>query len=257
VATINLVYALLQLSEWDAAEAELAQAMDTYGLAEDDFLVCYRGWLAALRGDAETAETLLAGLRDLRASGDSQDKSLISTVEGFTAAAHGQPALALRHARAALVYADALGISFETLRWAWPLAARAAYELDDVTATRGLLALLDSYQPGHLAPMLRAERDLARARLAARDGGQAAAADFAAAIIHLRERGTPYHLAHGLLDHAEYLIRIGAADAAASAVDEARTIGSRLVCRPLLDRASAHDRDRAGALDRALPQAEA
>jgi class 3 adenylate cyclase/predicted ATPase len=257
IAVSNLVYTFLLLTQWDAAEAELTQAVDSYGLAEDDFLACYRGWLAALRGDAGTAETLLAGLRDLRASGDLQNKSLISTVEGFTAAAHGQPALALGRARDALVYADALGISFETLRWAWPLAARAAYELDDVTATRELLALLDSYQPGHVAPMLRAERDLARARLAARDGDKSAAADFAAAITHLRERGTPYHLAHGLLDHAEYLIRIGAADAAASAVDEARTIGSRLACQPLLNRAAAHELNRAGALDRSLPRAEA
>ena len=50
--------------------------------------------------------------------------------------------------------------------------------------------------------MLRAERDLARARLAdARladdDGGQDAAVAFAAAISTLREQSTPYHLATG------------------------------------------------------------
>ena len=82
---------------------------------------------------------------------------------------------ALRHARAALDHAAALGISHDCLRWAWPLAARAAYELRDTAATGELLALLDSYPPGQLAPMLRAERDLARARLAASDGDPAAA----------------------------------------------------------------------------------
>ena len=56
------------------------------------------------------------------------------------------------------------------LRWAWPLAARAAHDLRDTAAAGELLALLDGYQPGQLAPMLRAERDLARARLAAADG---------------------------------------------------------------------------------------
>jgi hypothetical protein len=40
-------------------------------------------------------------------------------------------------------------------RWAWPLAARAAHELHDGTATSQLLALLDSYQSGEIAPMLR------------------------------------------------------------------------------------------------------
>ena len=84
--------------------------------------------------------------------------------------------------------------------------------------------------------MLRAERDLVRARLAARDGDRAAAATFAAAISGLRELSTPYHLAHGLLDHAQHLIRLGDADAAALAIDEARDIARRLRCQPLLDR---------------------
>lgn len=97
--------------------------------------------------------------------------------------------------------------------------------------------MLDSYQPGHVAVMLRAERDLARARLADSDGDQAAASAFAAAITGLREHSTPYHLAHGLLDHAEYLTRQGDAEAAALTIEEARTIGNSLRCRPLLDRA--------------------
>ena len=152
---------------------------------------------------------------------------MISLVEAFTAAARRQPQDALRHARARLAHAGALGISHDYLRWAWPLAARAACELGDTAATRELLALLDAYQPGHLAPMLRAERDLARARLAARDGDPAAAAAFAAAISGLRELGTPYHLAHGLLDHAAYLTRRGDADAAAAAIGEARDIAGQ------------------------------
>ena len=163
---------------------------------------------------------------------------MISLVEAFTAAARRQPQDALRHARGTLAHAGALGISHECLRWAWPLAARAAHELGDTAATGELLALLDSYQPGHLAPMLRAERDLARARLAADDGDPAAAAAFAAAISSLRELSTPYHLAHGLLDHAQYLTRLDDAEAAAAAIGEARDIARSLRCQPLLDRAA-------------------
>ncbi|HJY60848.1 MAG TPA: hypothetical protein VJ418_31090, partial [Streptosporangiaceae bacterium] len=55
------------------------------------------------------------------------------------------------------------------------------------------------------------------------------------------ERGTPYHLAHGLLDYAEYLTREGDPDAAAQTVAEARDIARRLRCQPLLDRADALD----------------
>jgi hypothetical protein len=192
---------------------------------------------------------MLAGLRDLPASEDPQDKAAISIVEAFTAAVQGQPQDALRLARATLAHADALGISHDYPRWAWPLAARVAFDLGDTAAAHDLLARLDAHQPGHLAPMLRAERDLARACLTAAaeatdsaDGAEGATAGaasaFAAAIASLRERGTPYHLAHGLLDHAQYLLAQGDAAAAALAIEEARDIGDRLRCQPLLDRAS-------------------
>jgi len=236
-ATGNLTQALLMLGEWDAAERELAWAADMEGMEGYELLARYRGLLTALRGDADTAATVLAGLRDVRTSEDPQDRSMVSLLEAFTAAARRQPADALRHARAALAHADALGISAEDQRWAWPLAARAAHDLGDTAAARDLLALLDDRQPGHLAFMLRAERDLARARLAVADGEPAAAAALGNAVSSLRERSTPYHLAHGLLDYAEYLARQG--DAAGSAIAEARDIGRRLRCQPLLDRADA------------------
>jgi hypothetical protein len=89
-----------------------------------------------------------------------------------------------------------------------------------------------------LAPTQRAERDLARARLTAADGDPAASAAFATAIAGLRQNSTPYHLAHGLFDHAGYLTRLGDAQAAAAAIGEAAGIAKRLGCQPLLDRAA-------------------
>jgi len=234
---VNLVHALLMLGDWDAADAEFTQAADSGGLADNEVLTCYRAWLAALRGNIGTAETMLAVLPDLRASEDPQDKTAVGLAEAFTATARGRAESALREARGVLAQAGSLGISFDDIRWAWPLAARAAHELQDTAATGDLLALLDARQPGYLAPMLRAERELARARLTAHDGDQAAAAAFASAVSSLRELSTPYHLAHGLLDHAAYLTQLGDAEAAAPATGEARDIGRRLRCQPLLDRA--------------------
>jgi hypothetical protein len=49
----------------------------------------------------------------------------------------------------------------------------------------------------------------------------------------------PYHLAHGLLDHAQHLLRTGGAEGTAAATGEARAIAERLGCQPLLDRADA------------------
>jgi len=235
-AVVNLAQALLMTGDWDAAEAELAQAIDGDDLADIEFPACYRAWLAALHGDTPAAQAILAGLGGLRASEDPQDQATIAIAEAFTAAARRQPAAALRSARAVLGHAGALGISHEYLRWAWPLAARAAHDLADTATVTELLALLDGYRPGKLAPMQRAERDLARARRTAADGGPDTGAAFTAAIAGLREHSTPYHLAHGLLDRAADLTGLGDSKAAEAAIAEARDIAARLRCQPLLDR---------------------
>jgi hypothetical protein len=240
VAVTNLIQALLMTGDWETAESELAQAIDARDLGDVEFLGCYRAWVAALRGDTATAQAALAGLSDLRASEDVQDQANLAVVEAFTAAARRQPAAALRHARTALGRADIVGISHESLRWAWPVAARAAYDLGDTANTVELLAMLDAYQPGQLAPMQRAEGYLARARLTAADADpDAASAAFSAAIAGLRQHSTPYHLAHGLLDHAAHLLRSGDDETAAAATSEARDIALRLRCQPLIDRAEA------------------
>ena len=95
--------------------------------------------------------------------------------------------------------------------------ARAAHDLADTAATGEL-------------------RDLARARLAAGGGKPEAGPAFAAAITGLRQHSTPYHLAHGLLDHAAHLSHLGDDQAAAAAIGEAAGIAARLGCQPLLDR---------------------
>jgi hypothetical protein len=97
----------------------------------------------ALRGDVATAETMLASLPDLQVTEDPQDQATVSLVEALTAAARRWPADTLRHAQSVLGHADAIGISHECVRWAWPLAARAAHDLADTTTTRELLSLLD------------------------------------------------------------------------------------------------------------------
>jgi len=235
-AIMNLVQSLLLVGDWDAASAELTEAMDSDGLADHEELVCFQGWLAAVRGDAVTAEAMLASVPHLRVTEDPQDQATVSLVEALTAAARRDPAGTLRHARSCLSHADTIGISHECSRWAWALAARAAHDLTDIGTIGELLSLLDNSQPGHVVPMLRAERVLVRARLVARDDGPAAVQGFEAAIRSLRELSTPYHLAHGLLDQAQYLLRQGDAAAAATAVGEARSTASQLRCQPLLDR---------------------
>jgi tetratricopeptide (TPR) repeat protein len=234
-AVANVVTHLIDDGDWDGAEEELKRAMDSDGLADIEVIASKHAYLAALRGDAATAETTLAVLTDTRASESPQEQAALRELEAFTAAARHQPETTLRHARAALGHmADAGQIE----AWSWSLAVRTAHDLDDLETVRALLTLLDSAPPGQLTPMLRTERDLARARLAVRGGDQAAAAALTAAVASLREHSTPYHLAQGLLDHAAYLIHLGDTEAAETSITEARTIASRLRCQPLLDRAA-------------------
>jgi hypothetical protein len=234
----NLAGALMSLGEWDAAETEITQALASGEVPESEYITMQLAELVAARGDAAAAETMLATLQDLRASEEPQLQAALSGLDAFVAVARGEPENALRHARDGFVHLDALGFNY--MAWTWALAMRAAFELADHAAVRELLAMLDSRPPGRVPAMLRPERDLALARLAAAAGDHAAGPLFTSAISGLREpSSTPYHLAHGLLDHAAYLTGLGDATAAARAIDEARAIGRRLRCQPLLDRAAA------------------
>jgi hypothetical protein len=73
-AIMNAVEALIQIGDWPTAEAELTQAVDSDALADMEDVICDRGWLAVLRGDAGTAEAMRAALRSYRSSEDPQDQ---------------------------------------------------------------------------------------------------------------------------------------------------------------------------------------
>jgi hypothetical protein len=131
----------------------------------------------------------------------------------------------------------ALGIGTFSLQWGWPLAARTAFELSDTDTVIELFAVLDAHPVGHIPPLLRAERLLARARLAVLDDDEYANAALAAAVAALRQAPSPYHLAHGLLDYAEHLDKIDDHAGSLALVAEARTLAERLHAPPLLARA--------------------
>jgi hypothetical protein len=139
------------------------------------------------------------------------------------------------HAKEALVHIENLSPSTDIIRWAWGLAARAAHEAQDLATERELVSMLDPYRPGQLGRLLSAERELCVARLAA-DTDADAGALFATAVAGLRERSTPYHLAHGLLDYASFLDASGRSGEAAPLVAEAERIGDQLRAASVLER---------------------
>jgi tetratricopeptide (TPR) repeat protein len=64
----NLSLALICTADWDAAAVALAEAIDDFGLGDLEFVKLECALLAALRGDAATAQELLAALTDLPTS---------------------------------------------------------------------------------------------------------------------------------------------------------------------------------------------
>jgi hypothetical protein len=240
-AVANLAVALLLTGEWDEAERVVRHSAESDGFepgsVEFVYIAMYGIVLPALRGDREAIYESTADLDAARASEDAQEISLALIVDMFQAVGRGEWLEALARAQLVLAYADTLGIASESVVWAWPVAVRGAFSIDDAVTVDELLAQLDGYPVGHVPPLLRAERSLARAKRRAATGDPDADAALAAAVTELRAVGSPYHLAHGLADRADYLIAQGRVDEADEVRAEVRSIGERLRAPGLLTRA--------------------
>jgi hypothetical protein len=233
----NLIQALLLTGEWEEAAEVFETATTDDGLA-DNPSVAYSGTLLrALRGDTQGASALLPILDQLIGSEDPQDQAQRQTSVAATAMSAGDYGTAVAESRKTLALGDAMGIRSDPIRWSWPLAADAALAMDDIGAARELVDWLDSQPWGMLPPILRANRARIWAQLLHRSGDPEAPQAFTAAVVALREIGSPYHLALGLLDHADFLAATGEGAVAETLADEARVIAEGLGARPLADRA--------------------
>ena len=235
-AVVNLSTALILTGDWDAAESALVAAIDTDGIDDVEEHSVARAILAALRGDAASAQRW-AVLPRIRASEDPQDRAQSALLDALIADLLGDAPGALSHARSALDNISAIGVGAELIGRSWSLAIRAAMSLGDADAAEQLLAFLDAYPVGHLPPVLRAERDLARARIAGAAGDRGADDLFSEAVAAHRRVANPHYLAQALLDQAEFLATAGEAGKADRNVVEARLIAETLRARPVVARA--------------------
>ncbi|GAB2480032.1 AAA family ATPase [Jatrophihabitans fulvus] len=230
LGTCNAAGAALWLGRWDdaAQRLDLAIADVPDGLS----VLQTRLFLSALRGEVPLVRTaLLARV----ATDDVQEVAYTATVD-VARALVDDPRLALDRALVALERTPSLGLRHEARVWVWTLGVRAAREVGDRATQERLLDVLDGVPVGHLAPLLRAERALGRALL---DRSETAAAE---AVARLREVGSPFHLAHGLLDLADLRRDDGDDDGAATAVDEAAAVAAPLRAATLTRRLAALDR---------------
>ncbi len=243
VAIGNLSQALIIAGDWEVAEQVLREAIEVDGL-RDDFVAMNALYLSVLRGGSASPALVVTSANQsvftsLRGSEDPQDQAAIAGVDAIRAAGLGSPAEVLLHAGKVIETIPSLGIRNDVLQWVWPLAARAATTTRDAAALEELLAVLDKRPVGHVPPLLRLERDLARARGRLATGDTSALEVMSAAVEALRQVGRPYPLAEGLLDYATGLARVGERDQATALLDEARQIADRLRAAPLVARIQA------------------
>src|SRR4051812_41981608 len=232
----NQLQALLVLGRWDEAFHIIRETLqDPVGGSDPDFV-----WIAAtgfwMRGDLESAASLLPVTRELSSSQDPQDLLNLHGHEAGVALASGDATSALAHARLALEQSETFGFASEGSRWIWSIAAGAALALGDLEEVRRLLALIEERQAGKVSLVARADARRVRARLLAAEGDPSAAAAFDESTRALRELGSPWHLAVGLADHADYCAATGDTVIARTLADEARSIATQLGAKPLLER---------------------
>jgi class 3 adenylate cyclase/tetratricopeptide (TPR) repeat protein len=232
-STATYVFAALETGDWDGATDAASEAvqhdnLDGYAVMRD---IAAYVWL--LRGDIAQAASF-SSMDEALPDDDPQLASLSLLARAERAHLEGETRDALELATSAVEHALVVGGRHEGIRWAWALASRAAYEVGDDTASRRLLELTAGRLPGQLSPLGRAEMQLARARLTSPGPERFGAVE--AAVETMRGVGSPYHLAHALLDLEEACG--GQPGPASSAMtDEAAAIAAKLHAAPLARRA--------------------
>ena len=234
----NLLQALLLTGQWeDAHDAYAAAVRADERVSQDVSFAESAVIFSALRGDAATLAEVSPMLESWVSTGDPQDEALVAVARAAVAHFRGSRLDQLRHAQHALTFADEVGLSSDFVPWAVSFAAGAALALGDGSEVHRLLEWLDDHPVGHIPAVLRAEGQRLRAGVLASRADPSTAAAYDEAIQQLRQLGSPYHLAVGLLDQAEYL---EAHDfrSAEQLVTEAQSIARRLGAKPLLERAA-------------------
>jgi tetratricopeptide (TPR) repeat protein len=232
----NLIQALLLEGRWDAAADVYGRALQEDEVAGEIFFDAPALLLNALRGDDDAVSAILPRLEALATSENPQELGMIAMARALVATRSQRHAEALEHCKDALRHGEAFGVSTDITRWTWPMACDNALTSGHVAEATRLIDWLDEHPPGHIPPVLRAEQQRIRARLLAVTADPRTSSAFTAALGALRDLGSPYHLAVGLLDQAEFLMAGDHSVADSPIVGEARAIAARLGARPLLDR---------------------
>ena len=240
----NLLYVLTMAGRLDEAYrlgTDLL-ASDTAETASGRTLLLRLATIDALRGHLENARERLAGVGNMTASDDPQDRAVRAAVESEVALGEGEFRRALEAALGAIdeCFRGGLEVAHEAIRLAFPNAVDAAMAIGDFDQVDRLVELLASRPPGEIPPFLRAQLRRARALLEARRGDEGGVEDgLLAAAEDFRLLNSPYWTARTQLDLAEWLALHDMLDESTRLAAEAGSTFEEVGAAPMLVRARA------------------
>jgi class 3 adenylate cyclase/tetratricopeptide (TPR) repeat protein len=238
-ATSEQAYALTMLGRWDEALARKAELPAERLGVDTNMLSVLSGPLEIhlRRGELLAAQELLGLFEDI---GRSDDLQTAGSFYGGTSAvrlAEGRLREALAAAERAIEGRLTLGLGSQDVKQGYRHGLEAALGLGDTETIERLLRIVEEAPIALRPPYLAALADRFRARLA----GDAPEADrlFSAAAAQFAAIDVPFEEAVVLLEHGEWLMRIGRADEAARLIGQARETFEDLRAIPWLERAAA------------------
>ncbi|MDX6658939.1 MAG: hypothetical protein QOH62_3732, partial [Solirubrobacteraceae bacterium] len=230
--------ALLFLGRWDEALARVTALRDQAQDLWSTWCTPFAPHVLAARGDVAGLRALLDDFSTVSEM-DVGHRTMATAARALIVRETGHPQEALADAREAALAVLPTGLSHMPLLFAE--AVQTAFAAGEPAGAEELIERVDALQPAQLIPMLDAEAERARGRLAAHRGnGSAADQSFRRAIALFREMATPFALARAQIEHAELLS--GTPDGAAEAQvlsEEAASAFDALGAKPWLERAQA------------------
>jgi tetratricopeptide (TPR) repeat protein len=232
-------YVLSMLGRWDEATACAAE-LPPERIGEDVGLASLLTGVLEIhlrRGELVPAQELLARFEGI---GRSDDVQMHGSVAGATSAvrlAEGRLRESLAAAESAIEGRLTLGLGSQDVKQGYRHGLEAAFALGDMETVERLVRIVEEAPIGLRPPYLAALVQRYRARLA----GDAPEADrlFASAAAQFAAIDVVFDEAVVLLEHAEWLVRIGRPGEAEERLGRARETFERLRATPWLERAHA------------------
>src|SRR5262245_26465069 len=234
---IESTFPLIQTGRWDEALERVSVIPDP-DLGALGIPPVFNATIYVARGDVVEARRFVSLIPHGEHSTDRQARATHASINAVVLRADGRHAEALAAGKSAFEARHHISATHQSVKLGFVEAVEAAFALGDVETVKELLAAVDAFPPGEVAPFMRAQTTRSRARLAAAEGlSERVEPGFKTAASIFREFGVPFWRAVTELEHSEWLGSEGRAAEAEPFLAEARETFEALGATPWLERA--------------------